>query len=79
MAETQNATEASERRRKAFSIRDLAEFYGISQGLVRVEIARGNLRVARIGRRVVVPAEAVSQWLSREVDAPPAKPQAATR
>jgi len=65
MVVTQNATSATERQveKRAYSIRELAEAYGVSVSLVRLEIARKRLRTLRIGDRVLIPVEAVEQWL----------------
>lgn len=76
MGVTRNVTDKNERRR-AFSIKALAESYEISEGLVRLEIARGHLKAARIGRRVVIPIEAVKEWLDRDGAEAVAKPQTA--
>jgi excisionase family DNA binding protein len=51
-------------RRVAFSPKELARRYGVSVGVIRLEITRGNLRALRIGRRVVIPMEAVEAWLA---------------
>jgi excisionase family DNA binding protein len=51
-------------RRDGYSIAELASRYGVSEGLVRLEIARGRLKSARIGRRVVIPKSAIEHWLS---------------
>jgi excisionase family DNA binding protein len=49
--------------RRALSVKELANAYGVSPGLIRLEIDRKRLRVTRIGRRVVIPIEAVAEWL----------------
>lgn len=58
--ETLNITD---REPLAYSVKTLAKAYGVSPGLIRLEIARGHLKVARIGRRIVVPRDAVAQWI----------------
>jgi len=40
--------------RFAYTLKELATAYRVSSGLLRLEIARGHLRPARIGRRVVI-------------------------
>lgn len=61
MVETANVT-TSELR--GFSVRGLAKAYGVSAGLIRLEIARRRLKVAHIGRRIVIPVESVTEWLA---------------
>jgi excisionase family DNA binding protein len=40
--------------RLAWSINDFARALGVSGGLIRLEIARGRLKAAHVGRRVVI-------------------------
>jgi hypothetical protein len=63
MNATVNATNRSESERLAFSVKGLAKAYSVSPSLIRLEIARQRLRVSRIGRRLVIPVEAVNEWL----------------
>jgi excisionase family DNA binding protein len=51
-------------QRDGYSIAELASRYGVSEGLVRLEIARGRLHVLRIGRRVIITTRAIEEWLS---------------
>jgi excisionase family DNA binding protein len=37
-----------------FSVQQTADYWGVSPSLVRLEIARGNLRPVRIGGRVLL-------------------------
>jgi excisionase family DNA binding protein len=60
----QNATEDT-LERDGFSVSEIASRYGVSEGLVRLEIARGRLRVVRLGRRVVIPKRALERWLDQ--------------
>ena len=39
--------------------------HGISKGLLDKEIKAGRLRVARVGRRILVPADAINHWLRK--------------
>lgn len=41
-------------QRAAFGVAEVAERYGVSAGLLRLEIARGRLRAHRIGRRQII-------------------------
>jgi hypothetical protein len=63
MNTTGNATDRGESTRLAFSVKGLAQAYSVSPSLIRLEIARHRLRVSRIGRRLVIPVEAVNEWL----------------
>jgi excisionase family DNA binding protein len=40
--------------RAAWSIGDIAEATGLSQGFLRAEVRRGKLRIRKFGRRVLV-------------------------
>jgi excisionase family DNA binding protein len=62
---TQNATITPIReRRESFSPGETARMHGLSTGLIRAEIARGNLRASRIGRRIVISRESIEAWLA---------------
>jgi len=52
--------------RDAFSIGEVASRYGVSPGLVRLEIARGRLRGVRISRRVVILKRDLEAWVNRQ-------------
>ncbi len=60
------AHQASQRpqERAGYSVREIAEQYGLSEPFVRLEIKRDNLRAAKLGRRVVVPIDSVEEWVS---------------
>ena len=51
--------------RRCLSLAQLRHQVGVSEGLLEKEIKAGRLRVARVGRRVLVPVEAVDEWLRR--------------
>jgi len=55
-----------EPERDAFSVNETAASYGVSPGLIRLEIARGNLRTYRIDRRIVITHKAISAWLGNK-------------
>ena len=65
MGDTGNATRSVSPAR---SVADVAAHLGISPGLVRLEIARGKLKVARIGRRVIISDAAIQRWLEASDD-----------
>jgi len=50
-------------QRVAFSVREAAEALGVSPRTLVREIQRGNLRAARVARRVVIPADALAEFL----------------
>ena len=52
--------------KKAFSLREIAEMYGVSVHFLRLEIARGRLRPLRLGRCLRVKRESLEQWADRE-------------
>jgi excisionase family DNA binding protein len=54
-------------RRRAFGVPEIADEFGVSASLIRLEIQRGNLRAFRFGQRVLVSAESLESYLaSRE-------------
>ena len=60
MRVTQNETNG---QRAAYSIAEVAQRFGVSQGLIRLEISRGKMKAGRIGRRVVIPAGEVDRLI----------------
>jgi len=46
-----------------WSIAELAASAGVSKPFLREQITLGKLRVARVGRRVLIPAICVEEWL----------------
>jgi len=54
--------------RVCFSVDEIAHAHGVSPALVRLEIARGNLRANRFGKRIVIPRDALDDyWKKRAV------------
>jgi excisionase family DNA binding protein len=53
-------------QRLAYSVKEAAEAVGVSPRTIVREIKRGNLRAARVSRRVVIPAESLAELLGRE-------------
>jgi excisionase family DNA binding protein len=49
----------------AFGINEAARLLGVSPGLVRLEIARGNLNPLRVGRRIVLTRTELDAYLAR--------------
>lgn len=56
-----NVTEKTER--KGLSVAEVAKEFGLSVGFVRKEIKRGRLVASKLGRRLVVPIEFVTEWV----------------
>jgi excisionase family DNA binding protein len=52
-------------RRRCYSVTETSKQLSISKGLLQQEIRAGRLRVARVGRRVLVPQESIDRWLAR--------------
>jgi len=50
-------------RRGVVSLNEAAEFFGVSTGLLRLEIARGGLKAVRIGRRLLIPISEIERRL----------------
>lgn len=55
--------------RKAISVREAAESLSISKSQVHNLIRDGRLRAGRIGRRVIIKAEALDELLDSATDA----------
>ena len=53
-----------ENLKKAYSVSEAADVLGVSQWLVREAIRRGEIRCTRIGKRIIIPATAIDQFLS---------------
>lgn len=53
-----------ENLKKAYSVSEAADVLGVSQWLVREAIRRGEIRCNRIGKRIIIPATAIDQFLS---------------
>ena len=52
-----------EKLKKAYSVAEAAEELGVSQWLVREAIRRGEIRCARIGKRIIIPAAEIDRFL----------------
>lgn len=50
-------------QRLAYSVKEAAELTGLSKRTVTRQIQRGNLRAVRVSRRVVIPADALTEFL----------------
>lgn len=50
--------------RRAFSLAELSESLGLSVGFLRLELARGHLRAARFGRRVVIMKPELDRYIA---------------
>lgn len=52
------------RRKLALGLRDAAESVGVSVPFLRLEISRGRLKPARLGRRIVIPESELKRYLA---------------
>ena len=75
--DARNVAESYAMQRRAWSVDEVAQSHGVSPGLVRLEIARGKLRATRIGRRLIISAEALNDWLQQGQAATAALPERA--
>jgi len=50
--------------RLSVSVAEAAETLGLSKATVWDEIKKGRLKVARVGRRVLVPVSSMRAWLA---------------
>jgi excisionase family DNA binding protein len=53
---------------QALSIAAVAEALNVSQPFVRLEIARGKIRVCRLGRRVLITPNELRRYLQAHMD-----------
>jgi excisionase family DNA binding protein len=53
-----------DRARIAYSFDEIARATGLSTGFLRLEAARGRLKVTRLGRRVLVRRNALEDYLA---------------
>jgi hypothetical protein len=53
----------AEQNRLAISVSETADAMGISRFLVMELIRTGNLPCKRLGRRIIIPVEALDEWL----------------
>lgn len=54
----------------ALSIEEAAECLGVPKGTIDLQIRRGELPFCKLGRRRVIPVEALQQFLQRATFAP---------
>lgn len=57
-------TTTMEIQKIAYSVREVSELVGICERKIHYEIAKGKLRIARVGRRVLIRAAELDRWLS---------------
>ena len=55
--------------KKAFSIKEASQASTLSPSTIRNRIADGSLRAGRIGRRVIIRAEALDEFITSAADA----------
>jgi excisionase family DNA binding protein len=49
--------------RICYAVRETAALLGVGKNLIYREISGGRLRVAKMGKRTLVPADAIREWL----------------
>ena len=59
---------ATQEQRIAYSVKDIMKMTGLARGTIDKEIRAGKLPHKRIGRKIIVPAEALKQWLEASND-----------
>ena len=59
-------TAETPQERRAFSVSTLAADYSVSKQTIYREIEEGRLRAKRVRGRLVIPREAVEEWLASE-------------
>ncbi len=69
MARKLTEGDSGEPQRVAYRVSEVARALGVSAGLVRLEIARGNLGAVRVGRRVLIHAAEFEAFVSRAAGA----------
>ena len=55
-------------QKQAFDIPTFCRVYSIGRSLAYAEIKAGRLKIAKVGRRTVIPAEAADNWLKQKMD-----------
>ena len=53
-----------EREQRAYTVAEAAKALRVSQWLVREACRRGEIRCVRLGQRIIIPAEALDQFLA---------------
>ncbi|MCX6021674.1 MAG: helix-turn-helix domain-containing protein [Chloroflexi bacterium] len=51
--------------RRTYTVREAAEIVGISSGFAYVLAGRGELPVIRLGRKMLVPRDALERWMNQ--------------
>jgi excisionase family DNA binding protein len=59
----QQATGENAREKLAYSIKESTEQLGLSRAYINTLIARGELRYRKVGRRVLIPRDALLEFL----------------
>ncbi len=60
----QESATSMQHQKIAYSIREVSELVGICERKIYYEIEEGKLKIARIGRRVLVRSSELDRWLS---------------
>ncbi|MDE0343988.1 MAG: helix-turn-helix domain-containing protein [Deltaproteobacteria bacterium] len=57
-----------EMQQRAYSVAEAAQILRVSQWLVREACRRGEIRSLRLGTRVIIPRDAIEQFLAAGLD-----------
>jgi excisionase family DNA binding protein len=52
-----------ENKKRAFSVAEFCERYGIGRTSAYEEIRAGRLRIVKVGKRTLVPEDSAEKWL----------------
>lgn len=58
-----------EMEKQAYSVAEVAELLSVSQWSVRKACRRGEIRSVRLGRRIIIPRDAIARFLAESKDA----------
>lgn len=49
--------------KKSYSVKEAAEAYSVGDATIRDEIRAGRIAAKRLGRRIVIPQQALDEWI----------------
>jgi excisionase family DNA binding protein len=65
---SQKATETHTAPKRAYSVDEFCQAHGIGRNRAYQEIEAGRLRVAKVGRRTLIPVDEAEAWLRSLMD-----------
>ncbi len=63
----QNDSDINAYARKIFSVKEAANYIGISERNLRSKISSGELKVVRLGRRIIIRLKEIEGFLERNL------------